>query len=192
MTYSDKLKDPRWQKKRLEVFQRDDFTCVACGAKDKQLHAHHCYYVSGREPWEYGDRAIKTLCSQCHDVAHLNSKDTMNQEEWERWCVVKDVCNEFESLDNWASSDFYCAVTRGKNRISSTTLIIGTCHFLSEDPNRPVSADGKLTDPTIKSARLNLFHEAGMAGVFTDDFVREMVRKTRELIEESKARRADK
>ncbi len=25
--YASKLKDPRWQKKRLEILQRDDFAC---------------------------------------------------------------------------------------------------------------------------------------------------------------------
>lgn len=191
MNYSDKLKDPRWQKKRLEILNRDGFKCLACGDTNNTLHVHHCYYVKGRDPWSYGDRALKTLCSQCHDVAHLSHNDAMSSDEWNRWCDVKDVCDEFEALDNWASSDCYCAVTRGANEISSTRLIIGTCHFLSEDPNRPISADGERTDPKIKSARLSLFHEAGMAGVFTDEFVREMVAKTRELIEEGKKKGAD-
>jgi len=53
MTYSEKLKDPRWQRKRLEVMQRDDFTCRNCGAKDKTLHIHHVRYLKGFEPWEY-------------------------------------------------------------------------------------------------------------------------------------------
>jgi hypothetical protein len=27
-TYSEKLRDPRWQKKRLQIFERDEFMCV--------------------------------------------------------------------------------------------------------------------------------------------------------------------
>lgn len=69
MNYSEKLKDPRWQRKRLEVLQRDDFTCLACGAKDKQLHVHHCYYVSGRDPWEYDSDSMLTWCKDCHKKA---------------------------------------------------------------------------------------------------------------------------
>lgn len=30
MTYSQKLRDPRWQKKRLEILERDSFTCQHC------------------------------------------------------------------------------------------------------------------------------------------------------------------
>lgn len=186
MNYSDKLKDPRWQRKRLEILNRDGFKCLACGAKNKQLHVHHCYYVSGRDPWEYGQRALKTLCSECHDLAHITSEDFISSGEFERHCAVMDVCNEFESLDQWADSGFYCGVVHGPNSISSTNLILNTCHFLSQDPE---SQDSQI-NPELKSARLDLFYKAGMAGVFTNDFVHSMVEKTRQLNEEHKKRGA--
>ena len=65
-TYSEKLKDPRWQKKRLEVMERDGFTCRDCGATHKTLHVHHCMYEKG-EPWETDSRFLLTLCEDCHD-----------------------------------------------------------------------------------------------------------------------------
>lgn len=192
MNYSKKLKDPRWQKMRLEILSRDGFKCLVCGDGNSTLHVHHCYYVSGRDPWEYGQRALKTLCSKCHDAAHIDSETAISSDEFQKWCIVQEVCGEFESLDNWASSENYSGITIGKNQISSTNLILNTCHFLSEDPNRPDSLDGSLTDPQLKSARLALFYEAGMAGVFTDDFVQEMVRKTAELNEAHRAKKAKK
>lgn len=67
MTYSEKLKDPRWQKKRLEVFQRDGFACVACGDKSSTLHVHHWYYERGKDPWEAPDGDLETLCESCHE-----------------------------------------------------------------------------------------------------------------------------
>ena len=33
MNYSEQLKSPKWQKKRLEIMQRDKFTCQLCGDK---------------------------------------------------------------------------------------------------------------------------------------------------------------
>jgi hypothetical protein len=66
MTYSEKLKDPRWQKTRLKVLERDNFTCICCGETTKQLHVHHCYYVSRRNPWEYHHSSLMTLCFDCH------------------------------------------------------------------------------------------------------------------------------
>ena len=67
MTYCEKLKDPRWQKKRLSVLQRENFTCQDCGTKEKTLHVHHFRY--GKEPWtdlENEDIYLKVLCEDCH------------------------------------------------------------------------------------------------------------------------------
>lgn len=66
MTYSEKLKDPRWQKKRLEVLQRDGFKCLDCGDGKKTLNVHHCAYV-GRDPWLVPDSVLMTLCHECHE-----------------------------------------------------------------------------------------------------------------------------
>ena len=68
MKYQEKLLDPRWQKKKSEILQRDDFTCQEkrCGRKDKTLHVHHVDYVPGMEPWEYPSDMLITLCEDCH------------------------------------------------------------------------------------------------------------------------------
>lgn len=69
-TYSEKLKDPRWQKRRLEVFEKANFTCESCGATDKTLHVHHDCYLKGHDPWEYDDIMLRCFCSGCHDYTH--------------------------------------------------------------------------------------------------------------------------
>jgi hypothetical protein len=61
------LRDPRWQKKRLEVMQRDRFACQECDATDKTLNVHHCFYEYGNDPWEYPDQSLVTLCEECHE-----------------------------------------------------------------------------------------------------------------------------
>jgi len=68
--YYEKLKDPRWQKKRLEIMQRDGFKCRECGDATSQLTVHHTYYVSGRLPWMYPNWSLFTLCQNCHSKAH--------------------------------------------------------------------------------------------------------------------------
>ncbi len=67
MTYSEKLKDPRWQKKRLEVLNRDGWACRDCGDTTKQLHVHHSHYERGA-PWETGEQFLLTLCRGCHET----------------------------------------------------------------------------------------------------------------------------
>lgn len=67
-TYAEMLKDPRWQKKRLEIMQRDNFTCQHCGSTDKSLQVHHLIYHKDYKPWEYQSNELITLCSKCHEV----------------------------------------------------------------------------------------------------------------------------
>lgn len=68
-SYQDALRDPRWQKKRLKILERDGWKCVECNAEDKPLHVHHSYYHPGFEgPWAYPDHSLLTLCEECHSV----------------------------------------------------------------------------------------------------------------------------
>lgn len=66
LTYSDKLKDPRWQKKRLQIFERDHWTCQWCFGTTKTLAVHHKVYKSKIEPWDYEDSELLTVCEDCH------------------------------------------------------------------------------------------------------------------------------
>lgn len=66
--------DPRWQKKRLEIFDRDKFTCIFCNRKDKTLHAHHLCYLDNLKPWEYENHLIITLCKDCHEAESTKRK----------------------------------------------------------------------------------------------------------------------
>ncbi len=67
-SYSEKLRDPRWQKKRLEILNRDDWTCKFCKSKEIEFHVHHETYIKRREPWDYPDENFTSLCKDCHLV----------------------------------------------------------------------------------------------------------------------------
>ena len=68
--YSEKLKDPRWQKKRLEILERDEFTCQLCFDSESTLMVHHKVYDKTKEPWEYENSELVTLCQSCHEYEH--------------------------------------------------------------------------------------------------------------------------
>jgi len=70
-SYTEKLKSPKWQKKRLEILQRDNFSCFNCGDTERTLHVHHESYTKGKEPWDYPDEYFRTLCDICHEHTHL-------------------------------------------------------------------------------------------------------------------------
>ncbi len=64
--YSEKLKDPRWQKKRLEILERDGWKCRSCGEKERTLHVHHIFYFPKKEPWEIHNGFLISFCEDCH------------------------------------------------------------------------------------------------------------------------------
>lgn len=68
--YAELLRSPQWQKKRLEIMQRDNFTCQSCGSTQKTLTVHHKYYTNGCAPWDYPDECYITLCEDCHENEH--------------------------------------------------------------------------------------------------------------------------
>lgn len=69
-SYAEMLKDPRWQRKRLEVLEYWDFRCSHCGSRDKTLHVHHGSYDVRLDPWEYDHSMLHCLCNDCHEMIH--------------------------------------------------------------------------------------------------------------------------
>lgn len=68
--YWEKLKDPRWQKMRLKIMSRDEFSCCDCGEMEKTLNVHHTYYERAADPWDYPMDSLLTLCETCHGERH--------------------------------------------------------------------------------------------------------------------------
>lgn len=81
-TYSETLKDPRWQKKRLKIFERDNWACRECRCTDDSLQVHHRKYERGAAPWDIADRFLVTLCERCHERAtalHREASDMLRE-----------------------------------------------------------------------------------------------------------------
>lgn len=70
MTYSEKLKDPRWIAKSARLKSEASNICHDCRTEFsvKKLEAHHCWYEYGKEPWDYPDDCFLVLCKRCHGV----------------------------------------------------------------------------------------------------------------------------
>lgn len=73
--YSEKLKNPRWQKKRLEILERDKWCCQRCFDINSPLHVHHRVYITDKEPWQYHNDFLITLCENCHE----DERDVMHE-----------------------------------------------------------------------------------------------------------------
>lgn len=70
MTYQEKLLDPRWQKRRLEILQQDNWKCAFCGDDKNTLHVHHFVYSKSGNPWDVEDGDACALCKTCHHIYH--------------------------------------------------------------------------------------------------------------------------
>lgn len=85
VNYKDQLADARWQKKKCEILNRDNFTCCKCGTKSN-LNVHHISYDKGKLAWEYPNENFITLCKECHAYLHWNQNismlDGINKGDW--------------------------------------------------------------------------------------------------------------
>lgn len=70
ISYAEKLRDPRWQRKRLEILSRSDFACEVCDSITDTLNVHHRRYRKGAEPWEYEPEELIAVCEKCHRRRH--------------------------------------------------------------------------------------------------------------------------
>jgi hypothetical protein len=114
MGYAELLSDPRWQRKRLEVMDRDGWKCKTCEDRDSTLTVHHKSYrmTEGKfaDPWDYNDSDLITLCEKCHSKEET-SLDTLKK------TIYFDIRSLCESADDMNDViDFLGRLFRQKDR----------------------------------------------------------------------------
>lgn len=90
LTYSEKLKSPKWQKLRLAVLNRDEFTCRLCKDTETTLNVHHTKYTTNK-PWNEPIEHLVTLCEHCHFEVEDNKKTISN---FNSLMIIKKVNNK--------------------------------------------------------------------------------------------------
>ncbi|MEW5846432.1 MAG: HNH endonuclease [Bacteroidota bacterium] len=78
-SYKNRLMDPRWKARKEEILKRDDHRCVVCGSTEElEVHHRQYHYMVGasryRDPWDYNDSLLITLCKKCHSNGHKHYK----------------------------------------------------------------------------------------------------------------------
>lgn len=76
LAYKEKLLDPKWQKRRLDILARDQFTCQICGDTETTLHIHHFCYSAN--PWDSDNSDLTTLCKHCHAIEEFSKTQKCN------------------------------------------------------------------------------------------------------------------
>jgi hypothetical protein len=128
MDYADKLKDPRWQKVRLEIFQRDNWACQNCGCTTETLCIHHFHYFLNTEPWEYLESSLITLCENCHNlISFINNPTYIGTPLEDRYiqAIVKYVIHKCDTCYHWQILKHCCC--RAEADLEFNTKSDGSC-----------------------------------------------------------------
>ena len=100
LSYSEKLKHPKWQKKRLEIMQRDNFKCMNCYSTEKPLHVHHITYSkSFKNPWDYHEANLITLCEDCHNEIQKIDMNEASKYLYRIFLIMLDTEDRLSFLD---------------------------------------------------------------------------------------------
>jgi hypothetical protein len=113
--FMDQYKDPRWQRKRLEIMERDKFSCVFCEDSTASLNVHHKFYKKGKKVWEYEDSILITLCETCHEKL---TKIIQNNQE-----SLSDIYQNLSSVES-ISNILRCISCMTIDELNSTEDII--------------------------------------------------------------------
>lgn len=120
-TYAEKLKDPRWQKKRLEILDAADWKCQSdyCQSEpNTTLHVHHKIYIKGNQPWEYEDWAYKVLCGPCHKLQQaFMDKSSEVLAKNDLLCeALSNLSNDKDAMDSFVSLCYTISFWKPKAR----------------------------------------------------------------------------
>lgn len=96
--FQRQLSDPRWQKKRLQILERDEWTCKRCGDTETTLTVHHkSYRMEGGkfvDYWDYHDDDLITFCTNCHEEEEIYLKRYAKQLP----IKYKSLCDNSEAI----------------------------------------------------------------------------------------------
>lgn len=108
----DDYSDPRWQKLRLQVMDRDGWKCVSCGDTKATLHVHHKRYCG--HIWDSPKQDLQTLCNACHMSLGQHPKAGV---WYERIC---DIEPDSHVANNWTHK-------KGEVSAESVALAVQNC-----------------------------------------------------------------
>lgn len=131
MSYAEQLKKPQWQKKRLEILERDKWTCQMCGDTEATLTVHHKSYkmVDGKfvDIWDYDNCDLTTLCELCHSKEELELKGVKNCSYFE----LREACENAETM-KYATALFEVMKRINKRRVNISDINDLACRLIHD------------------------------------------------------------
>lgn len=105
--------------------ERDEFCCTVCQDGESTLNVHHHYYTKGADPWEYDDKALTTLCEDCHKHIEGRKLDLLKSITWE--VPFESICSLATGLNPWDLADLDMVFV-DRTDLSEKTMKIRTAH----------------------------------------------------------------
>jgi hypothetical protein len=82
---------PEYKKWRMEIFERDEYTCQYCGQIGYKLNAHHLYSYKQYKKLRLEISNGITLCQECHNNFHSRyGKINNTDEQYREWICSKE------------------------------------------------------------------------------------------------------
>lgn len=166
MTYSEQLRHPNWQRKRLAMLDSADWTCEKCDAKETTLHVHHKQYIKGRMAWEYEPHELLVLCEECHEDEHFLQDELKTLLSQVDTSQALGVLRGFYATANWI--DFWFADS-GRDREPDAYLcgfVAFLCQSLTKDQKLSL---GRFLDCLLDEHSEERMHLLDMKHLFFGD-----------------------
>jgi hypothetical protein len=93
--------------------ERDEFACVICYDNESTLNVHHCYYGKKRDPWDYDNDHLMTLCEECHKDVEAKREEILKELTWEV------PIYSIHAIATWADSLFLANISAAFSGLST-------------------------------------------------------------------------
>ena len=134
--YNKLLQTPQWKECRQKILKRDNYTCQKCGSI-KNLQVHHLKYIKDRNPWEYPNKLLITLCGKCHTKIH--AEQTPNKTSNENFVMLfSDILKVLSSMKGENTKNvFIWLCLHAEYNIGKVYLPAKRIEMLANDLNIP-------------------------------------------------------
>lgn len=106
--HDEQLKDPRWERLRMVLTNHVNSTCQVCKRKKRSLQIHHKLYIEGKNLWDYPNRFLIVMCSDCHQEWHTKHNYlTVKEDELYKHMIPCPHCAKERKLKRYINCK-YC------------------------------------------------------------------------------------
>lgn len=113
--------------------ERDDFACTICGDDQNTLNVHHCYYGKRKDPWDYDNEHLITLCQTCHLDVEKKREEILKTMNWE---IPIETLHRIATIGFSMNRCLFDSLAGGLSRIGDDEYLERRAHCFRDAANR--------------------------------------------------------